>query len=275
MAKPSAKPEWATSNPTDPTSGQLAIIEPSAGKKASGFLYQEEPPRQDHNWLFNTIDLWVDYFEVETDRNTSDIVVLQEDVINNASNISGNATGITAVSDALVIAESDIDVLESDMIVIQSDVAALEPIAAANASDLVIVNSDLTEINAYAQVALSGTDVSLNGPAVWTFGGGTNRIDHFRCGANFFAEVIFNGSVSVDGNSTWVKVDLTGLSYIGSGSQIPGFQGLGLAFIASAYYVCRIDTTTPNGSIQVTRLDGNPFPIGTLTVSMQIFAAVN
>jgi len=46
-------PEWATSNPTDPTSGQPAIIEPSSGKKASGFTRLERPPRQDFNWLFN------------------------------------------------------------------------------------------------------------------------------------------------------------------------------------------------------------------------------
>lgn len=65
MSKPSSFPDWANSNPTDPVSLQPARIEPSAGKKATGFLNEEAPPRQDHNWLFWNVGKWIRFFEEE------------------------------------------------------------------------------------------------------------------------------------------------------------------------------------------------------------------
>jgi hypothetical protein len=63
VPQPTKEPEWASANPTDPISGQPAILEPSEGKKDSGHLRIERPPRQDHNWLFNLIWLWIQYFK--------------------------------------------------------------------------------------------------------------------------------------------------------------------------------------------------------------------
>lgn len=71
--KPTEKPEWCTANPTDPISLNPAIIEPSSGKKASGHLRIEKPPRQDHNWLFNLIYKWIDWFDQEVTHNTKHI----------------------------------------------------------------------------------------------------------------------------------------------------------------------------------------------------------
>lgn len=63
IAEPSKEPEWASSNPIDPVSGQPAIIEPSESKKDSGHTRIERPPRQDHNWLFNLLWQWQRHFK--------------------------------------------------------------------------------------------------------------------------------------------------------------------------------------------------------------------
>lgn len=63
--KPTKFPEWAKLNPTDPVSGQPAIIEPSTSKKNSGFLREEEPPRQDINWLHNLTNQWLEWLSQE------------------------------------------------------------------------------------------------------------------------------------------------------------------------------------------------------------------
>lgn len=68
LNKPGTDLEWCNLNPTDGTSGQPAIINPSGGKKDSGFLRLEEPPRQDLNWFQNLAGLWSSYFEEFTDR---------------------------------------------------------------------------------------------------------------------------------------------------------------------------------------------------------------
>lgn len=57
--KPLKKPEWASG-------GSAEIIEPGPAKKLLGWIV-EKPPFQFFNWLFNTIYLWVNYFEESTD----------------------------------------------------------------------------------------------------------------------------------------------------------------------------------------------------------------
>jgi len=71
--KPSSIPNWVTSNlptgPTDGVSGQDAIITPSGGKIASGFIRLERPPRQDLNWMQNLNGLWIEWLDQQTDLN--------------------------------------------------------------------------------------------------------------------------------------------------------------------------------------------------------------
>ena len=62
-AEPSKLPEWASVPGVDPVSGESNIVEPSESKKDSGFDFKERPPRQDHNWLFNLIWLWIKHFK--------------------------------------------------------------------------------------------------------------------------------------------------------------------------------------------------------------------
>ena len=63
MAKPTSKPEWTVGNPSFGT----VTIEPSAGKKQTGWTAGERPPFQFMNWLFWIINDWIDYFETTTD----------------------------------------------------------------------------------------------------------------------------------------------------------------------------------------------------------------
>jgi len=67
---PTEFPDWATSLVTDPTSGQPNRATPSSGKKASGFLLNEKPPRQNQNWLDWLSGLWVRFFADSIDRPT-------------------------------------------------------------------------------------------------------------------------------------------------------------------------------------------------------------
>lgn len=50
---------------TDPTTLQNNSVEPDDGKKRTGFLYNEKPPRQHFNWLFRKIAQWIRYLDSE------------------------------------------------------------------------------------------------------------------------------------------------------------------------------------------------------------------
>lgn len=83
-SQPLKEPEWASANPTDGTSGQPAILEPTEAKKDSGHLRLERPTRQDHNWLFNLIWLWIKYFKqvfVDTTTRAGVTLTNSDDVI--------------------------------------------------------------------------------------------------------------------------------------------------------------------------------------------------
>jgi hypothetical protein len=61
LPKPTKKPEWTDGVPAK-------VLEPSAGKKLLGWVFQEAPPFEWMNWLFYTLDEWVDYLESITDE---------------------------------------------------------------------------------------------------------------------------------------------------------------------------------------------------------------
>jgi len=64
MARPTAGfPDFAMNDVTDPSSGQPNVVEPSAGKKAGGFIYNEKPPRQYLNWMQRLNSLWIRYLD--------------------------------------------------------------------------------------------------------------------------------------------------------------------------------------------------------------------
>lgn len=59
MAKPTSKPDWTVGNPSFGT----VTIEPSAGKKQTGWTSGERPPFQSMNWLFYNIHEWINYLD--------------------------------------------------------------------------------------------------------------------------------------------------------------------------------------------------------------------
>ena len=63
--KPTSKPNWTLGNP----SFGVVTIEPSAGKKQTGWTAGERPPFQTMNWLFYNVGTeWIDYLEEVTDN---------------------------------------------------------------------------------------------------------------------------------------------------------------------------------------------------------------
>lgn len=54
MARPDKDPQWADGGSAD-------VVEPTSGKKSTGWLGGEFPPAQWLNWLFYYIYLWITY----------------------------------------------------------------------------------------------------------------------------------------------------------------------------------------------------------------------
>lgn len=58
-AKPTSTPEWTESNPNF----GLVTIEPTSGKKITGWTPGEKPAPEYMNWLFYNITQWIKYFD--------------------------------------------------------------------------------------------------------------------------------------------------------------------------------------------------------------------
>jgi hypothetical protein len=86
------KPDFATSDVIDPSSGQPNVVEPSAGKKANGWIYNEKPPRQYFNWLHRATTLWVTYLDAAMDWLKSEVSALQG-VVSGLSSTLGTLLG--------------------------------------------------------------------------------------------------------------------------------------------------------------------------------------
>lgn len=71
LAKPTSKPDWTESNPSFAT----VTIEPTAGKKITGWTADERPPYQTVNWLFYIVDQWIKYLESITDYKYKTVLV--------------------------------------------------------------------------------------------------------------------------------------------------------------------------------------------------------
>lgn len=59
MPKPSSRPLWTVGNPSFGT----VTIEPTGGKKLTGFTSGERPAFQTMNWLIYNLDQWIEYFD--------------------------------------------------------------------------------------------------------------------------------------------------------------------------------------------------------------------
>jgi len=61
--KPTKYPRWATTDVIDPVTGINNAGEPTDEKKLNGYFPQEPVARQWINWLFRTINQWIEYFD--------------------------------------------------------------------------------------------------------------------------------------------------------------------------------------------------------------------
>jgi len=74
-------------------------IEPSSGKKETGWILAEKPPFQWFNWLLYSIGLWLSYFEDTTDQ-------LKADVTGDFNISVGSGKQYATLAEALVAAVS-------------------------------------------------------------------------------------------------------------------------------------------------------------------------
>lgn len=63
--RPSNFPEWATLDQIDPVSGSNNSLQPPPQKALYGFARLEFAPRNWFNWLFKTINEWIEYFDAK------------------------------------------------------------------------------------------------------------------------------------------------------------------------------------------------------------------
>lgn len=154
MAKPT-KPRWADGDPS-------YVIEPAAGKKATGWLSGEKPPFQYMNWIHYVTKAWVDYFEskVETESQT---------LVRSAGTLGWDGSDITFASaiqisfrvttgeqiNRIQPADSPLSFNDGQVLVIKKDKINASPVnlssavyAAMTEGDYSIVNeSDLTAVD--------------------------------------------------------------------------------------------------------------------------------
>ena len=61
--KPTVFPQFAILDLNNGTAGAPNVVEPSSGKKDSGWNEGERPPRETFNWLHRITNDWIEYFE--------------------------------------------------------------------------------------------------------------------------------------------------------------------------------------------------------------------
>lgn len=101
MAKPTSSPKWTVGNPNFGT----VTIEPSAGKKQTGWTAGEKPPHELMNWLFYNLGEWVDYLDTVAFQGFNAVV----------------GTGAGATHPTLAAALADVLVTAGSRILIKED----------------------------------------------------------------------------------------------------------------------------------------------------------
>lgn len=59
-ARPSSYLQWV------PDGNPAYITQPSVGQSTTGWVFKEAPPFEYMNWLFYTLDQWIQYLDVQT-----------------------------------------------------------------------------------------------------------------------------------------------------------------------------------------------------------------
>ena len=83
MDKPTDYPDWATEESIDPETGQANRVEPPDGRKSSGWLLREVPPRQWLNWTLWKISQWIRYQDYRSNRLEPSSVAMLPSAVSN------------------------------------------------------------------------------------------------------------------------------------------------------------------------------------------------
>jgi len=73
MSAPASNLDWTVGNPNFGT----VTVEPTGGKKETGWTPSEKPPAETMNWLFYNIDQWVKYLNESVDTLTQSIATIE------------------------------------------------------------------------------------------------------------------------------------------------------------------------------------------------------
>ncbi len=85
LTPPSNFPVWASSDQTDPISGQNNVLVPPPEKQTYGWSRSEFPPRQWFNWLARVTNQWIEYLAQQSGQSivtNGDGASAQFDVVN-------------------------------------------------------------------------------------------------------------------------------------------------------------------------------------------------
>lgn len=64
IPKPEKYPDWATIDYYDAINKSNNVVEPTEGRKATGFVACAQAANNETNWLFRSINNWVKYLSV-------------------------------------------------------------------------------------------------------------------------------------------------------------------------------------------------------------------
>ena len=104
MAKPTIIPEFASSDLTDPTSGENNVAEPTTNAKTYGWVPMLTAPfRQWMNWLHRYYYLWIKFIDDE----------LEPDVATNTAQLVTNTAQLATNTPQIATNVSDISTLDS------------------------------------------------------------------------------------------------------------------------------------------------------------------
>ena len=103
MAKPTIIPEFASSDLTDPTSGENNVAEPTTNAKTYGWVPMLTAPfRQWMNWLHRYYYLWIKFINDElvpaVTNNTADIAMNGTSIGLNSADIATNVSDIATIN---------------------------------------------------------------------------------------------------------------------------------------------------------------------------------
>jgi hypothetical protein len=186
--KPTGKPEWATLDQVDGTSGQNNAVEPSTAEKNYGYTRKARPTRQKLNWLFRKIYSWLSWAEASIDGLESDLS--DEAWARNTadSTLTSSVNGLDSRLDTLEgqTLDSRLDVLEGQTLDSRLDVLEGQTLAS---------RLDVLE----GQTLDSRLDV-LEGQAL------DNRIDALELDGNYNSLGLVPGDVTLTGATATVSI---------------------------------------------------------------------